>query len=423
LGLGVAFGAHRPYARAEEARASSAPVTLETCYRQAVETSETLAISEENIRFVQAQYYEKLGSVLPHVDWIKSQFYQQKITPSSGSGGSTSTSLLATQPLSYFQLTQPLFYGGRDWNAVEAAKSVRHQARYNRDQARLQLLSDVATAFYTAVTVEQELGVLYETRKITADRLEELKHWVQLGRSRPSETLSEESQLATLEAQIEDQKRTIGDARHLLDFLTRVDPETPLEDPRSNFSSLSLKEALDRAGKRPDLLAAEESVRQAQILVQYARGGHWPSLDLTARSYTERIGLLSGVRWDATFLLDVPLFAGGETHAQVLEARSQEIAAQLSLARLRRDIDRQVRTAYEDFTRSRAQSLAYGKAVDLAEKNYAAQKGDYRVGLINNLQLLQVLTDMQNLRRQALDAESGVKLNDVRLRIAMGEGL
>ncbi len=86
-------------------------------------------------------------------------------------------------------------------------------------------------------------------------------------------------------------------------------------------------------------------------------------------------------------------------------------------------MERQVRTAYEDFTRATSEVQAYDKAVQLALKNYDAQKKEYRLGITNNLELLQLLTNTQEVRRQWLVARANARLDDILLRIAMGEGL
>src|SRR5690242_5913801 len=83
--------------------ASSAGVTLADCFQRAKQISEAVGISAENVKFVQEQVRSEVGSILPHVDWIKSQFYQDRGSGGSGQGGATGSSLLTTQPLSYFQ--------------------------------------------------------------------------------------------------------------------------------------------------------------------------------------------------------------------------------------------------------------------------------------------------------------------------------
>jgi outer membrane protein len=197
----------------------------------------------------------------------------------------------------------------------------------------------------------------------------------------------------------------------------------PLRDEGPIAPPTSVDQALGLASNRPDIQSTVESLHQSDLQIRYAKGGHLPTLGLTANSYTERVGFLSDVRWDVTFLLNVPLYEGGSTQAQVRQARSQEIISQLTLARLKRDVERQVRTAYDDVQHASSEVQAYDKAVQLAEENYKVQQKEYRQGVISNLDLLQLLTNMQNVREQWLVSRSTARLDDVLLRIAMGEGL
>lgn len=402
---------------AQEPAASTSAITLQECYARAKHISETIGISAENTRLLQAQYRAEIGSVLPHIDWIKQQFYQE----AGGTAGGGSP--LQTQPLSYFQATQPIFAGFRDWAVIEIAKSQQLQSKFNERLTNLQLLSDVSTAFYAAYTAQDSLAVLQQVRKLNQDQVEQLNHWVNIGRSRSSEVLSAQTQMATLDAQIADTQRTQTEARHLLLFLTGVPADVPLKDDPPAIPSLTLDEALGRAGSRPELLSAAEALHQAELGIRYARGAHYPTLGATGRYYTERVGFLTDVRWDATFTLDVPLYEGGSSQALVRASRSQEIIAQLTLARTKRDVERDVRTTYDNLTKAVFEMEAYNKAVELADKNYAVQQKEYRLGTITNLDLLQLLTNMQNVRGQWLVSRANARLDDIRFRIAMGEGL
>lgn len=400
---------------------AAAGATLADCYQRALKISETVGSSQENIRLQEAQYLNKRGAILPHIDWIKTQFYQQNIAgESSNVGGSF---LKSTQPESYFRLVQPIFSGFRDWSVLDAAKSLRQQAQYDEKQTQQQLLSSVAAAFYAALTVQQQLATLQETRQVTQDRIRELTHWVNVGRSLPSDLLSAQTELATLDAQMEDSKRLLMESRETLRFLTELPPELPLLDDRPDPAPVSLEQALQRSVKRPDLMSSEEVLRQTQLNVKYAKGAYWPTLGLLGRWYTERIGFESDVRWDATFTLDVPLLEGGEDHYAIQAARSQNVMAELSLHRLRRSAEQQVRTAQQDLSATISESAAYAKAVDLGQKNYEAQKKEYRLGRTTNVEVLQVLDNLQNTKSQAVLAKYSAKLNDVLLRVAVGEGL
>jgi len=404
-----------------EVASSTSGITLLECFQRARQISETVGISAENVKVLQEQYRAEIGAILPHVDWIKSQFYQQNQV--DGATGVAASSLAPTQPLSYFQFYQPIFAGFRDWKTIGIAKSQQEQAKLNQIQTDLQLLSDVSVAFYAAYTLQDQISILEQTRKLNLDQVNQLDHWVNIGRSRPSDLLSAQTQLASIDAQIEDTKRTLAESRHLLFFLTGVPAEIPLIDSDPATPQVTLDEAITKAGKRPDILSAVENLHQAELAIQFQEGGHLPTLGLTVNSYTERVGFLSNVRWDATFLLDVPLYKGGSTQASVRAARSQEIIAQLTLGRLKRDVDRQVRTAYEDLLHAMLEVQAYDKAVALAKKNYTVQQKENRLGVTTNLELLQLLTNMQNILGQSLVSRANARLDDVLLRVAMGEGL
>ncbi len=241
---------YKVYAAEQPAAAvATSSVTLQECFERAKKISETVSISAENVRLLQAQYRAEIGAVLPHIDWIKSQLYQQNQV--DGATGVAASSLKPTQPLSYFQLQQPIFAGFRDWDTIAISKSQQQQARLNQQQTDLQLLADVSAAFYAAYTLQDQLSVLEQTRKLNQDQVDQLSHWVDVGRSRPSEVLSAQTQLATLDAQIEDTQRQIADSRHVLVFLSGVPANVPLQDDEPTPPAFTVDDALTPRRQTP----------------------------------------------------------------------------------------------------------------------------------------------------------------------------
>ena len=282
----------------------------------------------------------------------------------------------------------------------------------------------MAAAFYAAYTLQDQLTVLEQTRKLNQDQVDLLDHWVDIGRSRPSEVLSAQTQLASIDAQIEDTRRTHrGKPASSLLFNRRPGGCTPGRIPRLRRRLFPWRKPLTKAGQRPELLPQSEALYQADLSIRYPARRPPAYIGLTAHSYTERTGFLSDVRWDATFLFDVPLFEGGSTQALVRQARAQEIIAQLTFARLKRDINRQVQTAYDDLRHAVSEVQAYDKAVKLAEKNYEVQQKEYRLGVTTNLELLQLIGQLAEFLGQWLVSRANARLDDVLLRVAMGEGL
>jgi len=407
-----------------QASTSGQPVTLKDAYQRALTVSETLQITDQEIEQIRAQYLRGVGAVLPDLRWKWSQLWQDTSGVSSGnSDGATSTSLRKVRPESYFQLDQPLFHGFREFNAVRGFKAARKATEFYRQQAALDLLNDVADVFFTALDLQNEAEVLNSQRQLTQERIQELNRRVRLGRSRDSEILSAEVELASLDAQIDNAKQSLGTARQTLWFLTRITPDTALIETTALPELPERQGTLDRAFQRPDLLAAEQTLRQQEFRLKYAKGNYWPGLDFIGRYYTNRVGFTSEVDWDAELQLDVPIFQGFTAHSGVKEAKAEFLIAQLERARLERQVRQLAETAFQDLGYSLARTRSYERAVALAEKNYRTQQEEYRLGLINNLQVFDVLKILQDLKLQKLRAEASTRINAIRLRVATGQGL
>lgn len=403
---------------------SSGALSLNDVYQRALTVSETLPLSDQEIEIISSQYQNGVGAALPSLSWKMTQFWQDTTGVNSGTGNdATSTQLRKRRPESYFELLQPIFHGFREFNAVRGFSSAKKAAEYERRQATLNMLNDVANLFYTSLNLQGEIDVLTSQRSLTVDRVQELERRVRLGRSRESEILSAQVELASIDAQIEDSRQRWSVARQTLWFFTRIDPQSPLQETRPLPTLPDLQTSVDRSANRPDLLAAEQRRRQREMMVTYAKGGYWPLLDFTGRYYTERVGFNKEVDWDMELALEVPIFQGMQNRAAVREARARLLIAQLERSRLERQVVQETNTAHQNLGYSLSQNRFYDKAVEMAERNYKIQIQEYRLGLINNLQVFDVLKTLQDMKIQKLRAEAATRINEIRLMTATGRGL
>ncbi len=80
-----------------------------------------------------------------------------------------------------------------------------------------------------------------------------------------------------------------------------------------------------------------------------------------------------------------------------------------------------MRLAFSDFSSNLAQWQSLGRALQVAEENYALQQDDYALGRASNLDVLSALAQVQNFRRRAVLAEMQARASLVRLHVAAGE--
>ena len=228
-----------------------------------------------------------------------------------------------------------------------------------------------------------------------------------------------------MEAETELTRSQEATAGQLLGFLTgleRVETTEPSDivPPPTMESEETYAARVDR---RPDVQTAREAWQVAKRQVLVAQGDVWPDVDVEANYYTKRVGAAEDIDWDVLLTVDVPLFQGGKVAGQLREALSRARQAKLELGRAQRAAALDVRQAYARLQGAIAGRDALAQALQAAEDNYRLQVEDYRVSLVNNLDVLQALQALQNARRDTLHAQYEAKRRYWQLRVAVGEPL
>ena len=390
-------------------------LTLDEYFAAALKRSEVVATQGELIRQAEEHYTQAHSALRPTVNGVAS-YTRQDPVPAGDLGNSTSPN---RQSLAKLTVTQPLFRGFREFAALRQTQALLGAQNEDYRGARTQLFKDVAQNFYTVLSIEQDLKNLDEEISQNVDREKELNWRVRIGRSRIGEVLSVQSAISTLRAQVEQLQGQFSAAREAFAFLSGLAPTTPLRDTEDLPLHLEPLDAyLARLEMRPDVKASRQRLSAAQENTTMARGAHLPSLDLNANRYLERTGNLRDSAWDVGIALTVPIYAGGLLQSKVSEAVSQRTQAELSASQVSRQAEQEIRSAYQSLVFDGSQLDAVEKATAAARKNYEAQRRDYRLGLVTNLDVLQALTAFQQ-NQQALDrARYTAKLDYLRLEAA-----
>lgn len=387
-------------------------LTLDEYFTHALERSEAVAIQDELIHQAEERYRQSSGALRPTLNGVASYTWQD--------GGARDTSINPTrQRNARLTATQPLFRGFREFATMRQTQALVNAQGADYRRARSQLFKDVAQNFFDVLTLEQELKNLDEQIGQSLRREKELQDRARIGRARSGETLTIQTTIGTLRAQVEQRKAELGATREVFAFLSGLPASTALRDTESLPANLEpLETYLARLELRPDVQAAQQRLSAAQENIAVARGAHQPSLDLNANRYLERMGSLENVDWDVQLALTIPLYTGGILQSRVREAVSQSTQAELGASQVRRQAEQEVRSAYQSIAFDRAQLDALSKATEAAKKNYETQRRDYRLSLVTNLDALQALTAFQENQRALDRARYAAKLNYIRLQAA-----
>lgn len=395
--------------------ADTRPITLDEAYSAALKRSEELAEKGYTYAQLVAQIDELWAAVKPRLSLNASQFWQD--TPGPG----VNFPIPSSQQTVAVAGHQPIFSGFRDFLAVRAARAQTESAAFALERAKELLYQDLAGAYLDLLRSHQDIATRREQVRLTGDRVAELKNFQSIGRSRRSEVLAAQSQLAQNEADLE---TSLGQERvyqATLRFLTGIDQDLEPQDVPLPAEAADPAPYLARAEKRADVEGARRDLEYSGLYVSIENRQYWPTVAVDGNYYLRRPPTYSRhVNWDATLSAVLPLYWGGQISAQTAEARAQrgyrEQALSLALRQARLDVT----TAHDALASDLSIVKALQNALSLAEENAKAQAADYRNGLVTNIDVLTSLTTVHDTRLRLDQARAQAYDDQVRLEVAAG---
>jgi outer membrane protein TolC len=293
-----------------------------------------------------------------------------------------------------FYLSAPVF----DWHAIQRERGARANesaARYRYNDARELVVMATGNEYLLAIAAAARVDAA-QAQLETAQALFNKAHDQQTAGVSPAiDTLRAQVEFQTRQQQLivarnsyAKQKlalaRTIGLAPGQEFNLTEQAPYEPLVP-------MSVEQALQRAYvERADYQAAAQQVRAAERFRRAATAEHIPTLDFSGNYGAAGVnaGDSHGV-FVAGATLNIPIFAGGRTHADVLQAEATLRQSHQQLDSLRGQIDYDVRTALLDLAAAADQVQVARSALDLANQTLVQARDRFTAGVTDNLEVVQ----------------------------------
>jgi len=198
--------------------------------------------------------------------------------------------------------------------------------------------------------------------------------------------------------------------------------ELTTQEPYQPLATTGVEEDLRRAYMtRPDYLAAASQVRAAEEMRRAATAEHYPSLDVAGDYGAAGVnaGISHGV-FQVGATLNIPITAGGRTHADVLQAEASLRQSRQQLENLRGQIDYEVRTALLDLTAAADQVEVARSSVDLAGQTLTQARDRFTAGVTDNLEVVQAQETVASANESYISSLYAHNLAKVELAKAIG---
>jgi outer membrane protein TolC len=399
---------------------------LQTCFLDTAIRDDSLKISLQDVYIAQAQLSQSLAALWPSFTGSnQQQFYHYR-----KGGNENAVTIINNSPVqgnrtytsqSNISMTYTVFNGGQNWNNLAASDAAIAAKRQTLARDYQTIYQDVAQAFYDVLQYEGDMDIQADLIDALQARVDDLRDRVRLGRSRPSELLQAQTDLANARETYEQQRGSLNAAKETLAFYIGVPSgQFKLKDTQKFPSAGQLEAYVTSSVARPDVLSQLDSLRQAERQLSSAEGQLWPTVTANGNFLASQDPVSNEINGTMTIEVSMPIFDGGLIIGQIHQNKELVRQSRLNVEQLQRTSDEDTRTAYANFEASAAQVVVLREAAQLAAKNIEAQVDDYRRGVVSNLDVLTALQDYQSARQGLHDANMQARLNLINLNVAAG---
>ena len=174
-----------------------------------------------------------------------------------------------------------------------------------------------------------------------------------------------------------------------------------------------------RGKDRYDLRAPQALVESQSVQVTATERQRWPDVSLKGNAYPIEDPDRNR-QWELLVQLSLPIFEGGRIKAETAEAQARLRAYEFSQTELARQSERDIRLYFSNVQSLIAEQVSLQKLKLAAEKEYQAQREDYQLGVVTNLEVLTAIQQVQNAERRILESEAGLRAAAAKLEVAAG---
>ena len=382
-------------------QSSREPITIERALEIALSHNEALKIDQERLRESQAHVAEAKAAFLPSLDlnflYTPAQEFPLLRIP-AGVFGPTEQTFKANftrENVMRFDISQPLYTGGRLSNAYGIQAASQEASRLQLERSRQALTLRVYETFYAALMNDQGIRVNEEGVRIAERHLELAKVRFEGGTAARLDVLRAEVELANARARLIRARSASQVSYQALRTVLSLPQGAPLQlaGTLDAVPDVPAAAALQNAiVARADIRAIGEQKEMAERSVSLAMAEIKPTVSFTGNFQYQEDGLSSLLNnsnrsYQFGLAINVPLFAGptaaARRSAAAARVRQAEHGQQATLDGARLELA----SASTELDASREIVATQQKAVELARESLSIAEVSYENGVITSTEL------------------------------------
>ncbi len=402
--------------------------SLDDLYRIALERSERIKISEEELFIAEKGKDKALSILLPRLSAFGNYIRY--------SGEKTSSLGFVTQPESStlwgLRLDQSISLGRQELTAVQISNKNIEKSTLDLYAVREEYLFSVSSAFYDVLRAQKTV----EIAKANVDRLTKHRDSAQtrlkVGEVTKTVLLRAEAELSGARSEMVKAENILTLAKAILGRLVGLSGNYDLKETvksSQNTVNSEGKETIESLRQtalteRAEIKASGFQKKIAEEQVKFAQGSYWPTLSVEGvylrRDEDPSSPFLNKENIYGGLNLNFPFFEGGLRRAEVMESRAKQRKAELALEDLKKNISIEVENAHLDYLTQKGILKSLEDQMIFAQDNYNAVSKQFEFGLSDSIDVMDANTLLVTSERQLADARYSYELSILRLKRVTG---
>ena len=402
---------------------------IDALVAEALRANPSLQAAQAALWQAKENLYAMAGKLLPSAD-ANASATRERFSPAEfglSGPGEIFNLYQATINVSY----APDVFGG-ERRQIEASAALAEYQRFELEATYLTLTSNVVTAAIQEASLRGQIEATQDIIKAETDQLVVVRNQFEVGAATRADVLTQESEVATTEATLPPLQKELEQQHHLLlALIGRFPSEThgrhlqlaalrlPTDLPVSLPSQL--------VEQRPDVRAAQAQLQQASATIGVAIANRLPQLTLTAQYGSAALtpGALftpESLIWSLAAGGTQPIFHG---FTLLHQQRAAEAAFNMAQAQYRNTVllaFRNVADALKALQLDAATLKAQQRAVRAASDTFDLTRGQYRLGAVTYLILLNAQRSYLQARIALVEAQAARFADTAALFQALGGG-
>ena len=418
-------------------KAYSRSITLEESLQHALSHNEALQIVREDLDKSHQRIRHAVADVLPQFD-ITLQYTRNWLLPTfffdTPAGQQQFTVGAHNNLIGTVGIRQAIWGGGKSFSAMRVARLFRQFSMEKVRAAKQQVHTQVETAFYDLLLAGELTHVSKSSMARARANFRRVEKLREAGRVSDYDLLRAQVQVAEL---LTDSIRT-ENARVLADLafknLIGIDPNEPIT-PHGTFRekihhlptedeavlidlSKHMNSIVRQHRLEVEMLQYAESIAQAESrpTIDLIVNGQWQAqkneFDFVKDDFHQS--------WFSGIAINIPIFDGFRTNAQVAQARSDTRQAELVEKKTERDVRFNVLQAWRTFLEVRARKSAQIQALDLARRGLQIAESRYENGVGTQIEVIDGQLTLQRAEAELARAKRDLAVTLVHLELSMG---